>query len=222
MGAIFAGHFEEGERLAQEALAIGQRLRGQDALGVFGVQMFTLRREQGRLQEVAAAVRHFVRMSPEPSRWRPGLALIYSELGYKNEARAEFEVTAAYDLADIPRDGMWVTCMMYLAEVCAFLGDACRAALLYQALLPYAGRNKVALLEGSPAEPGLFTIRLKFPDGYRIALHWHPACGAHHRDSGDVPLRHGGDVRPSENESLPRWLLCLHIAEHASLCLGRG
>ena len=34
---------------------------------------------------------------------------------------------------------------------------------------------KVAVLEGNPAEPGLFTIRLKFPDGYRIAPHWHPA-----------------------------------------------
>jgi quercetin dioxygenase-like cupin family protein len=34
---------------------------------------------------------------------------------------------------------------------------------------------KVAMLEGSPAEAGLFTIRLKFPDAYRIAPHWHPA-----------------------------------------------
>jgi Domain of unknown function (DUF4437) len=33
----------------------------------------------------------------------------------------------------------------------------------------------VAVLEGNPTEPGLFTIRLKFPDGYRIAPHWHPA-----------------------------------------------
>jgi hypothetical protein len=34
---------------------------------------------------------------------------------------------------------------------------------------------KVVVLEGNPAEPGPFTIRLKFPDGYRIAPHWHPA-----------------------------------------------
>src|SRR5919198_1058336 len=72
---------EEGERLAQPAPTIGQRLRGHDALGIFGVQMFTLRREQGRLQELAPAVRSFVQVSPETSTWRPGLALIYSELG---------------------------------------------------------------------------------------------------------------------------------------------
>jgi DNA-binding CsgD family transcriptional regulator len=144
MRAIFEGRFAEGERDAQEALAIGQRLRGQDALGLFGVQMFTLRREQGRLREVAPAVRHFVQMSPEASRWRPGLALIYSELGLVAEARAEFEHLAAQNFADVPRDALWILCMVYLAEVCVFLGDTARAATLYQLLLPYDGHNLVA------------------------------------------------------------------------------
>lgn len=34
---------------------------------------------------------------------------------------------------------------------------------------------KVAVLEGNPAEPGVFTIRLQFPNDYRIPPHWHPA-----------------------------------------------
>jgi DNA-binding CsgD family transcriptional regulator len=144
MRAAFEGRFAEGEQLAQEALAVGQRLRGQDALGLFGVQMFTLRREQGRLQEVAPAVRHFVQMSPEASRWRPGLAVIYSELGLTAEARAEFELLAAQDFADLPRDALWILCMVYLAEVCAFLGDTARAATLYRLLLPYDGHNLMA------------------------------------------------------------------------------
>ena len=143
MRATFLGHFEEGERLAQQALAIGQRLRGHDALGIFGVQMFTLRREQGRLQELAPVVRHFVQMSPETSTWRPGLALIYSELGLEQETRTEFEHLAAHDFADIPRDARWVACLVYLSEVCAFLGDARRAAVLYQCLLPHDGYTLV-------------------------------------------------------------------------------
>jgi DNA-binding CsgD family transcriptional regulator len=143
MWAMFAGRFEAAERLAQHALAIGQRLRGQDPLGIFGVQMFTLRREQGRLQELAPVMQRFVHMSPETSTWRPGLALIYSELGLEQEARAEFEHLAAHDFATIPRDARWVTCMAYLAEVCAFLGDARRAATLYQFLLPHNGYNIV-------------------------------------------------------------------------------
>ena len=31
-----------------------------------------------------------------------------------------------------------------------------------------------AVLEGNPAQPGLFTMRLRVPDGYRIPPHWHP------------------------------------------------
>ena len=75
--------------------------------------------------------------------WRPGLALIYSELGRTREARAEFEHLAQHDFADLPRDALWMACMTYLADVCTFLGDTARAATLYQLLLPYAGRNVV-------------------------------------------------------------------------------
>ena len=33
---------------------------------------------------------------------------------------------------------------------------------------------KMAVLQGDPSKPGLFTIRLKVPDGYKVAAHWHP------------------------------------------------
>jgi quercetin dioxygenase-like cupin family protein len=33
---------------------------------------------------------------------------------------------------------------------------------------------QLAVMDGDPSKPGLFTIRLKFPDGYRIPPHWHP------------------------------------------------
>lgn len=32
---------------------------------------------------------------------------------------------------------------------------------------------KLALLEGDPAQPGVFTMRLKFPDGFQVRPHWH-------------------------------------------------
>jgi len=36
-------------------------------------------------------------------------------------------------------------------------------------------RAQLAVLEGDPtASTGDFTIRLKMPDGYKIAPHWHP------------------------------------------------
>ena len=52
-------------------------------------------------------------------------------------------VIAAHDFADVPQDGLWLTCLAYLAEVCALLGDAHRAATLYRLLLPYNGYTVV-------------------------------------------------------------------------------
>jgi hypothetical protein len=33
---------------------------------------------------------------------------------------------------------------------------------------------QAAVLDGDPAKPGFFTLRLKFPDGYKVPAHWHP------------------------------------------------
>lgn len=34
---------------------------------------------------------------------------------------------------------------------------------------------QIAVIEGDPGKPGLFTMRLQMPDGYRIAPHFHDA-----------------------------------------------
>jgi hypothetical protein len=33
---------------------------------------------------------------------------------------------------------------------------------------------KIAVLEGDPSKDGFFTMRLSFPDGYKVPPHWHP------------------------------------------------
>jgi hypothetical protein len=33
---------------------------------------------------------------------------------------------------------------------------------------------QLAVLDGDPSKPGYFSIRLKMPDGYKVAPHWHP------------------------------------------------
>ena len=136
--AILAGRFKEGERLAQDGLETGQKLGVENAEGVMGVQMFTIRRDQGRLQEIAPLVKHFVSEHGANAAWRPGLALIYAEIGQLEEAQVEFERLAADDFAVMPRDSLWQTCLTYLAEVCDELQDAERAQVLYDLLLPYA------------------------------------------------------------------------------------
>jgi tetratricopeptide (TPR) repeat protein len=140
MRALLGGNFEEAEQLALRTFTLGQQVDVDSLDGTFGLFMFSLRREQGRLKEVEPALKHFMKQHGANAAWRPGLALIYSELGREREARREFEHLARHDFADLPRDSLWVGCIIYLTEVCAFLGDTARAATLYQLLLPYDGR----------------------------------------------------------------------------------
>ena len=35
---------------------------------------------------------------------------------------------------------------------------------------------KMAVLQGDPGKAGMYTIRLKAPDGFKVAAHWHPAA----------------------------------------------
>jgi len=143
MRALMQGCFADSEHLAQEARTIGERLQTDIASGVFGLQIFTLRREQGRLKELEPVVRYFVQQHSVAGSWRPALALIYSEPGLTQETRTEFEHLAQHDFTDISRDALWMASLTYLVDVCTFLGDKERAAILYQLLLPYAGRTVV-------------------------------------------------------------------------------
>jgi len=105
-------------------------------LGVYGMQMFTVRREQGRLAEVAPLVKRFVSENPQDSVWRPGLMLIASDLGFEAQARRTFESIAESDFV-LPLDSKRTVTLAYLAEVCARLRDGRRAEQLYGLLLPY-------------------------------------------------------------------------------------
>jgi quercetin dioxygenase-like cupin family protein len=40
---------------------------------------------------------------------------------------------------------------------------------------PSLPRGALAVIEGKPSEPGPFTMRLKFPAGFKVAPHSHPA-----------------------------------------------
>lgn len=137
-GAILTGRFGEAERLAVKAMEEGRRLGVDNVEGVMGVQMFTIRREQGRLAEVAPVVAHFVNQHGAGAAWRPGLTLIYCEVGRTAEAKEQFERLAKNDFSSVPRDALWQTCLSYLAEVCDELQDRQRAKTLYELLLPYA------------------------------------------------------------------------------------
>ena len=141
--ALMLGRFEDSERLAEQALALAQRVQTEVAAGIFGIQMFAVRRAQGRLKEVEPVVRVFLQQHSAAAAWRPGLAVIFSDLGLVADARAEFEILAEQDFADLPYDAAWIGTMTYLVDVCVFLQDRARAETLYRKLIPFDGLNAV-------------------------------------------------------------------------------
>ena len=137
--ALLVGEWTAADQCATQALTYGQR-GAQDltAAGVYLVQLFFLRREQGRLAELITPVRDMAEVVPHFSAWRCFLAGIFADIGHQDEARHEFDAIAAQDFAQIPKNYAWPGSISLLAEVCAILGDTRRAALLYELLLPYA------------------------------------------------------------------------------------
>lgn len=136
MEAILHGDYPLAERKAEEAVSSSPDTASGSVAGIYGMQMFTIRREQGRLAEIAPLVKQFVSEKPEEAIWRPGLMLIASDLGFHEQARVHFEAMAQSDFA-LPMDAKRAITLTYLAEVCAALGDSLRAEKLYELLLPY-------------------------------------------------------------------------------------
>jgi tetratricopeptide (TPR) repeat protein len=148
--ALLTGRFDDAERRIAEAQALASRSRDPGRANELAAQTYMLRREQGRLSELEAGVRAAVEQYPGMPVWRCALAGLFAELRRTEEARREFESLAASDFAVLssanPRD--LLLALVLLAEVCVFLEDRRRAALLYELLRPHAGLNVVVGVVG--------------------------------------------------------------------------
>ena len=116
-------------------------LAGRDASGIYGIQMFGIRREQGRLAELAPVIRVLGSQDRSTGPWRPGLVSVLVELGMDTEARRELARVAA-DGLDGFRERLWIASLTYLTDACTALGDEATAALVYPELEPLAGHGR--------------------------------------------------------------------------------
>jgi len=143
MRALLEGRLEQADELASDALAAGLHGEGVTALQYYEIQLLAIRREQGRIAELEQPARDLVTANPHLPAWRAALATLLCEAGRLQEARREFEALAANDFAGIPQDGDWMIAITLLADSCTELGDAERAAQLYELLLPHGASNVV-------------------------------------------------------------------------------
>jgi DNA-binding SARP family transcriptional activator/DNA-binding CsgD family transcriptional regulator len=136
--ALQEGRLGAAETAAERSREWGRLLRGREASGTYGIQMFEIRRQQGRLAELAPFARSLVAANGGDVIWRPALAALLAELDMRDEVERE--------LARIRRDGLeplrrslLTGSLAYLTDACSAVGNAEVAALIYPELAPSAG-----------------------------------------------------------------------------------
>ncbi|HKV67396.1 MAG TPA: LuxR C-terminal-related transcriptional regulator, partial [Gaiellales bacterium] len=136
--ALCDGRLDEAEATAERSFEWGRLLTGRDPTATYGVQMFGIRREQGRLAELAPVVRILAASKDRSGAWGPGLAVVLAELGMHDEARRELDRVRTRGLIEL-RTGLWLASLVYLADAASLVGDGRLAAEVYAELLPSAG-----------------------------------------------------------------------------------
>jgi hypothetical protein len=131
-----AGELHDAEDRAQRALEIGRAAGMADARAMHTTNLFFVRYDQGRLDDLLAVFeRATSRPDPKPVAV-VFLGLIYRELGRLDEARTLLNRLATDGFRSLPKNFAWTTQMAMTAEICAGVGDQDHAETLRSLLLP--------------------------------------------------------------------------------------
>ncbi len=185
--ALLEGRLEEAERLANEALMLGQNLGSADPMYTYSAQVAVLYREKGRLNEVESLFASHAERNPGIPVFRCTTAYIRVELGRDPEVRREFDYLMSAGFDALPRRGVdWPVVVMLLSEMCCHLRDTSRAPIIYELMLPYADRNLtsfhiVAFGSAATSLGKLATLMERFDaaaDHFEHALRFNDRIGA--------------------------------------------
>ncbi len=138
--ALLEGRLAAAEAAAERSREWGRLLVGRDASGVYGVQMFGVRREQGRLAELAPVIRVLASDHRDSGAWRPALVAMLAELEMREQVCRQLDRVAEEGLEPF-RESLWLASLTYLADAASAVGHERIAALVYPALTPFAGTN---------------------------------------------------------------------------------
>ncbi|HEV2981039.1 MAG TPA: AAA family ATPase [Solirubrobacteraceae bacterium] len=140
MLALLRGELVEAEAAAERSRGWGRLLVGRDASGVYGIQMFGVRREQGRLAELAPVIRVLAADNHGSGAWQPALAATLAELGMEVQLREQLDRIQASGLEPFRRT-LWLASLTYLADAASAVSHQGVAAIVYPALAAHARTN---------------------------------------------------------------------------------
>lgn len=138
---IARGEFAEAERLIAESEASSLNDEHDiDADGIYAIEQFAIRREQGRLHEIARPLQLVMRIDPQREHvWRPGLAAMCAEVGMLNEAQCELDHLLADAGARLPEshDGRHLMALSFCVDAAVACDDSAAASVLIELLEPW-------------------------------------------------------------------------------------
>jgi tetratricopeptide (TPR) repeat protein len=181
MQMIVAGQLEAAIRLSTAALELGNSIGLDYAPRAYCAQVGGVWRLQGRLKEAADLVRDSSLRNPAIAGWQAALAGIEAELGRVQHGREVLRRLLDRDLASLYGDPYGLGALAPAADLCAQVGDAAQAKLLYDALLPYADRHGVvamAVNTHGPLARHLGRLALRMNDVASASLHFERAIEA--------------------------------------------
>jgi class 3 adenylate cyclase/tetratricopeptide (TPR) repeat protein len=146
--ALTLADLDSARQLLERSRELGEDF-GSEYEGGYGLGMFLVQREAGKLQTLAPTLRTLVRLNPTGSLWAPGLAAMCAELDMVDEAQEQLRTLTADGLYLLPTDGTRPLCVALLAEVCSRVKDAEAAGPLFAELL--ASQGKVLVVWGTLA-----------------------------------------------------------------------
>ena len=193
--AMGCGDLAQAEALAEQALQAARRAGAQQGDSAYGLQMFCIRREQGRLGEVQPVLQGWLQQQQQTADlvWRPGLALLYAELGDTEACRKTYDQLPWPIFGRLRADARSQTLLLFAAQACVFLQDTTRAAMLYQRLAPQSGTHLVADLAGpcaGSADRLLGELAAVQQDWDTAQRHFDTALDADARSGGGVWRAH--------------------------------
>jgi DNA-binding CsgD family transcriptional regulator len=137
--AFLRGDFESAERIADDLLEIGSSFGSDDTEGLYGLQMYMVRRETGAIE----ALRPLIEALPDSQpTWEPGLLALYTELGLTGRTRRLLgKLLSAVEGGPGRQSpwGQWTAVLVFLAEAAIALRDADAAGRIRPLLAPYSG-----------------------------------------------------------------------------------
>ena len=145
MLAMVGARLDDAESLLEATDSVADLIyEGIEAAGDYGLQMFMIRREQGRLDEMRPILKLLVQSEAEAALWRPGVVVAFAELGMLDEARAGFDDLVVRRFEAVPRDTVWPLALSFLSDTCVHLEDAVAAGYLLRELEPFGGSTLIA------------------------------------------------------------------------------